>query len=50
VQLNRLDIKTESLAIAPYFADMEDFDVIRTTCIDMGEDTSDFTGFNIMSH
>ena len=35
--------KTESLAIAQYFADREGFDLIRTTCIDMGGGTSDIS-------
>ncbi|MDE5109614.1 MAG: hypothetical protein O4808_21990, partial [Trichodesmium sp. St17_bin3_1_1] len=35
--------KTESLAIAQYFADQEKHDLIRTTCIDMGGGTSDIS-------
>lgn len=35
--------KTESLAIAQYFADQERHDLIRTTCIDMGGGTSDIS-------
>ncbi|MCL2930928.1 MAG: hypothetical protein MGG11_01100 [Trichodesmium sp. MAG_R03] len=35
--------KSESLAIAQYFADQEKHDLIRTTCIDMGGGTSDIS-------
>jgi hypothetical protein len=35
--------KTESLAIAQYFADQEDRDLVYSTCIDMGGGTSDIS-------
>ena len=34
---------TESLAIAQYFADIEEHDLVNTTCIDMGGGTSDIS-------
>ncbi|MCL2925802.1 MAG: hypothetical protein MGF17_14595, partial [Trichodesmium sp. MAG_R04] len=35
--------KTESLAFAQYFADMEGFDLVRTTCLYMRRETSDIS-------
>jgi len=35
--------RTESLAIAQYFKDQEDLDLVNTTCIDMGGGTSDIS-------
>ncbi|MCM1982613.1 hypothetical protein [Lyngbya confervoides] len=35
--------RTESLALAQYFADQEDHDLVRSTCIDMGGGTSDIS-------
>ncbi|MEM9275358.1 MAG: hypothetical protein AAGA80_20690, partial [Cyanobacteria bacterium P01_F01_bin.143] len=37
------DFRTESLAIAQYFADFEDKDLVYTTCIDIGGGTSDIS-------
>lgn len=37
------DFRTESLAIAQYFADFEDQDFVYSTCIDMGGGTSDIS-------
>ncbi|MDJ0900998.1 MAG: hypothetical protein QNJ55_19520 [Xenococcus sp. MO_188.B8] len=37
------DFRTESLAIAQYFADFEDRDLVYSTCIDMGGRTSDIS-------
>ena len=37
------DFRTESLAIAQYFADFEDKDLVYSTCIDMGGGTSDIS-------
>jgi hypothetical protein len=42
--LNDLDyFRTESLAIAQYFADQEDYNLVNATCIDMGGGTSDIS-------
>ncbi len=35
--------RTESLATAQYFADLEGYDLVNTTCIDMGGGTSDIS-------
>jgi len=35
--------RTESLAIAQYFADQEDYNLINATCIDLGGGTSDIS-------
>ncbi len=35
--------RTESLAVAQYFAEYEDHDLVNTTCIDMGGGTSDIS-------
>lgn len=35
--------RTESLAVAQYFAEYEDYDLVNTTCIDMGGGTSDIS-------
>ncbi|VXD10298.1 conserved hypothetical protein [Planktothrix serta PCC 8927] len=35
--------RTESLAIAQYFADQEDYNLVASTCIDMGGGTSDIS-------
>jgi hypothetical protein len=35
--------RTESLAVAQYFADFEDNDLVYTTCIDLGGGTSDIS-------
>ncbi|MGL4882304.1 MAG: hypothetical protein ACRC8K_14765, partial [Waterburya sp.] len=35
--------RTESLAIAQYFADREEYDLVRSTCIDLGGGTSDIS-------
>ena len=35
--------RTESLAFAQYFADQEQLDLVRSTCIDMGGGTSDIS-------
>ena len=35
--------RTESLAVAQYFADREEYDLVRSTCIDMGGGTSDIS-------
>ncbi len=42
--LNNLDyFRTESLAFAQYFADLEDLSLVNATCIDMGGGTSDIS-------
>lgn len=35
--------RTESLAVAQYFAEQEGYDLVNTTCIDMGGGTSDIS-------
>ena len=35
--------RTESLAVAQYFADREEYDLVRSTCIDLGGGTSDIS-------
>ena len=35
--------RTESLAVAQYFADQEEYDLVRSTCIDLGGGTSDIS-------
>lgn len=43
-ELNNLDyFRTESLAIAQYFADQEDYNLVASTCIDIGGGTSDIS-------
>ncbi|PSB04279.1 hypothetical protein [Merismopedia glauca] len=43
-EVDELDyFRTESLAIAQYFADREGYDLVGSTCIDMGGGTSDIS-------
>jgi hypothetical protein len=43
-ELNNLDyFRTESLAIAQYFADQEDHNLVNAVCIDLGGGTSDIS-------
>lgn len=43
-ELDNLDyLRTESLAIAQYFADHEDHNLVNATCIDLGGGTSDIS-------
>ncbi|NJM24086.1 MAG: hypothetical protein HC907_38730 [Richelia sp. SM1_7_0] len=37
------NFRTQSLAIAQYFADQEDYNLVNTTCIDLGGGTSDIS-------
>ncbi|MGK7877636.1 MAG: hypothetical protein AB4426_31340 [Xenococcaceae cyanobacterium] len=42
-QINSDNLRTESLAVAQYFRDFEDHNLVNTTCIDMGGGTSDIS-------
>ncbi|HLO85397.1 MAG TPA: hypothetical protein VK203_10350 [Nostocaceae cyanobacterium] len=52
-QVSNLDyFRSESLAVAQYFADQEEHDLVYTTCIDVGGGTSDISIWeeNILVH
>ena len=40
---NQENLRTESLALAQYFADQEDYNLVNATCIDLGGGTSDIS-------
>ncbi|MDZ8024842.1 MAG: hypothetical protein RMX65_031360 [Nostoc sp. DedQUE01] len=43
-ELDNLEhLRTESLALAQYFADQEDYNLVNATCIDLGGGTSDIS-------